>query len=617
MSFIFQIWFFLLGITSSIFILFRDKKNDSFFLTSFGFVCFSLSFYLDVYSHLEENFSILTIYQSTHSLQPLLYRISSVWGSHSGSMLLWIWLLSSITFLFDCFHLKSPQYFNVKQSIIKNQNLLLIFFSAYTFFTSNPFLNLPLCIFDGMELNPVLQDIVLAIHPPFIYLGYLFTSLLFSTTISILSFPNEDIRECFKIIIKYARLAWVFLTLGISLGSWWAYYELGWGGFWFWDPVENASLLPWILLTALLHTNYQRVTLILSFLSFYSCVLGTFFVRSGLLDSVHSFASDQSRGLWILCFLLLLLTLFFFKFKNNIHLVHFANSHKQSHDLSQIKQWNIVFSIWIYITVLLGTFYPSIHQLIFQEGITLGPHFYHSMIFPIIIPMIIFMIFSAKYNDTIRFSLVKWSNNTSLFIGVSSGLLFWLFIQNFHLIIKFFSIPLIFLSILLILELIKSIIHYFRYTHSLRSIGFILSHFGFALAILGLSLWNHFSSEKHLIMFPGDCVHFGGLQWVFREVNFLKGPNYDSLYGNFLLLKDHQICGVLFPEKRHYLINNYYSTKVDIQSHWFSDIHAIIGDGNLYTGWSVHLYYYPFISFLWIGTFLLALGIAIEFWKTK
>lgn len=649
-------FFFLLGILSillSLFPLQQSKWFSSFcFLLicfSFSFFCFSFSFFSFIFYHLQENFSLQTIFQSTHSLQPIFYRISSVWGSHSGSMILWTWILSFLSFFFlytlpyslrkDSFYLR----------VAKIQSLILLFFSSYTYFTSSPFLTFDQTTFQGTELNPVLQDIVLAIHPPLIYVGYLTTSLLASHSISLLwsqytnphLFHSTTVLKSSHDFIWYARISWICLTCGILLGSWWAYYELGWGGFWFWDPVENASLLPWILLTALLHKPSCHLTILLSFFSFYSCVLATFFVRSGLLDSVHSFAADQQRGLWILCFLILSLLLFLILFYLSFTTFHFflndtasqITSHQDSHNnsfsklpssllkksnITPITWWNQLFFLWIFLVVLIGTFYPTLHQLIFQQGITLGPSFFHSMIFPLLTPMLFLMILSTKLQSL---SLITWSKILIL-ISFQLGFLIGSFLFCsfvFTISYDYFTSSLFFtyLASCAILQLIPAIWSYFCHQSPFRSISFLFSHFGVALAVLGLSLWNHLADQKHLIMFPGDSYFFEGIQWVFREVNFLKGPNYDSFYGNFALFKKDSLCAVLFPEKRHYLIQDTYSTKVDIHSHWFSDLHTILGDGNLYTGWSVHFYYYPFLSFLWIAGFFLIAGVLFQLYKEK
>jgi len=600
---------------------------------------FSISLIISIYYHIENNFSISSAFSSVHSSQPILFKITSVWGSHSGSMLLWCFLMSCYHYIFCFFIVKKTLYnYQMIRKSVQIFSILMVFFIIYMTVTSNPLLRLNHVNYEGNELSPVLQDIVLAIHPPIIYIGYLGCIIPF--IISLASFSNH-LKELPKEIIFcvkwFSRISWIFLTVGILLGSWWAYYELGWGGFWFWDPVENASLLPWLIVTILLHESFTSMLSwrIIGFLSFYSSVLGTFFVRSGFLDSVHSFASDNQRGAWILFFLIFSFLWFLYNLIKYIYNWPIKKNLQTNFEYDKITVWSQMIFLIFYIIILIGTFFPAIYNQLYDEGISIGPSFYNRMMIPFLFPTLILMIFSSYFS---RISFIEWVKVKRLFsyvTGIFLGFLFILFIVNYQNVIIFFEnmeykyiiwnpIMISMVSLYLIFNNIKQLIINFKRIFSKKgsklehvrdrliySTGVLIIHMAVGIGILGLSLWTLFSKEKHIVMFPGDQENFADKTWVFREVNFLKGPNYDSFYANFSILKSNLLCGTLFPEKRCYNFQNTFSTKVDIQSNFFTDYHIIIGDGNIYTGWITHLYYFPFISFLWLSGLCFMIGICL------
>nr|NP_044789.1 heme lyase [Reclinomonas americana]AAD11904.1 heme lyase [Reclinomonas americana] len=592
-------------------------KNQIQILISIYFFILTLSFFSLLESHLFSNISIINILNSTHSKQPLIYKICALWSNHEGSMLLWCWILSIYTYSLLFLRKLTIDFF---RSTILIQSLINLFFLFFILFTSNPFLQIIDRFLDGKQLNPILQDIVLSIHPPLVYLGYLGFSIPFSLTIAYLFNHSKETQAWLFYIQKYNLISWCFLTFGIFLGSWWAYYELGWGGWWFWDPVENASLMPWILSTALLHSilntkksnTLTKTTIYLSFFCFYSSLLGTFFVRSGLIDSVHSFASDSNRGQFIFCFLFFLFLIF-------IYLILKYNKYIFSKDIRNLFSkeglisLNQFFFISFYIIILIGTFYPTIHYFFFKQSITIGPSFYNQMIIPILVPFFIFMISSLYFHwESIKIKKIFFSTKELLFIFCFSTAIFsFLFFENYQrFYILYLFIPFLVWSIL------KHFYSFFIFK-KYNSFSMLISHFGVTIFILSVLLWYCFYKESHQIMYPGDRHFFNHYEYIFKGINLIKGPNYDAFYGSFLILKNNTINGTLFPEKRHYYIQDFYASKVDIHSNFFDDVHAIIGDGNLYTGWSTSFYVYPFLSWIWFAGFLLVLGGLVSIFKKK
>lgn len=596
-------------------------------LNSIAFIFITIAFFILIYNHIENNFGILNVVHSSNSNLPVFFRFSGVWGSHSGSMILWCWILSFYSLLYNVMFSIEDKLTHYYTIVINS--IVGTFFGLYTILTSNPFLNMVDICYEGKELNPVLQDVILAIHPPLIYMGYLGSMIPFSVCFSLLikhfktnfelKVENGQILQLKNIVKFFARISWILLSVGILLGSWWAYYELGWGGFWFWDPVENASLLPWIALTILLHDSKSGYLswILCSFLSFYSSILGTFLVRSGLVESVHSFASDNQRGFWVMFFLIVIMLVFILPFIRLVIMTQDLNVKKIA---TQMSTWSQMILCWIYIIVLIGTFYPSIHMLVFKEGISIGPSFYNQMIIPFLLPAVILMTLTNYINSLQNIQVLTLCRLIAFPLGISIGVISTsiMLFNEYYEVLKFAdslyisSLFMVVCSFTLIVSLIINLYKLGRrniYYNTIRDYNVLLGHFGVGIGILGLSSWNMFSREKHLIMYPGDAEHFMGKTWLFREVNFLKGPNYDSFYGNFALLDRNSICGVIFPEKRHYFTGDTYASKVDIQSNIFSDYHIIIGDGNIFTGWSTHIYYYPFISFLWMSGIFFLCGI--------
>lgn len=539
------------------------------------------------YSYIISDFSILNIKENSHISLPLLYKITALWGNHEGSILLWSFILIVLTFLIIFIFRNLSIIYLYKTVYI--QNVFIIFFIIYTIFTSNPFIYTYIYSLNGSELNPILQDTVLAIHPPLIYIGYINSSI--NLSLVSISLIEKNYNEILKKYLNISGLiTWIFLTIGILLGSWWSYYELGWGGWWFWDPVENSALLPWLLTLILIHSiKYEyliRWTILVNISIFIFSILGTFFVRSGILVSVHSFAVDYSRGILIFVFLIILLILTGILYFKNIKYLykHTYYSYKAIDNIITIN--NIIILI-IFTTILLGTVLPTIYSMFLNKNISIGISFYNKTIIPMIIPILIIMSMITYINK------IKEINNYIFSIGTLLFILFIIFIYRidfsyYHLII-----------LMLLLWLITSLIKYVSLYKIINPM--ILAHLGFFVFITGIIISSVSQLDSVQIVFPGEEINLENHIFNFRDINYITGLNYYSIYGNIAVINKGDYINILFPEKRYYFIKGIYITKSVIYSNYFADIYAIIGDGNFKSGWYTKYYYRPLMSFIWIG----------------
>lgn len=569
------------------------------------------------YSFLCSDFSIINVLENSHSAQPLMYKISALWGNHEGSMLLWCWILNLYFFLF--FHSIPEEWKETLfwKKMATHATYINLFFLFFTFYTSNPFLRSFHINLDGFELNPILQDPGLIIHPPLLYCGYIGFSIIF---VMLLSGSNEQaIPTYFTHYAQYWTLIpWVFLTLGITLGSWWAYHELGWGGWWFWDPVENASLMPWLTGVALIHSlssldKKKRISYWSYFLgisSFLLSLLGTFFVRSGLLSSVHSFANDSARGVFILAFIVVILILSLSSFLYRNSEIFFSVEDDPFTRKHGIIVQNILLSVMTF-TIILGTFSPVIFSSFFARDISIGPPFYNHLIIPMMIPFILFMTITPflsykQFRLIPSFVFLKQKDIWIGFIASSLILILW-GIQDAPLTNALFIVT----SLLMVATL------FIHLRDSRRNISMIISHLGFGIAVLVISVSGYLFQESIQIMKPGNQVKLGDHRFIFKGADYLKGPNYHSSYGSFVVLdeKSKKPVATLTPEKRFYFIQGIFATKASIHTNPISDIYAIIGDGNLENGWYTRFYHYPGVSYLWIGGVLIASGAALSAYK--
>lgn len=581
-------------------------------VTSIYFMYNTILFVILVITHIQSDVSVINAFTNTHSTQPILYRIIGLWGNHEGSMLLWEWILSLYTYTLLFLRKLPIQLF--KHTVLA-QFTLNIFFLLFIIITSSPYLQITYNrILEGTELSPILQDIVLSIHPPLVYAGYIGLSVPLSITIGYLRTYGIHIKPWIYYIQVYNTISWSFLTIGIFLGSWWAYYELGWGGWWFWDPVENASLMPWILSTSLMHsiqaTKKTHVltkwTIVLSTLCFYSSIIGTFFVRSGFLDSVHSFTSDTHRGYYILTILVILcfyLIYMYAMYSKYIEL-KYIYSLLSKEGLILLNQF---YFVSFYLIVAIGTFYPILYNMLSNKSITIGPSFYNQALIPITLPFILLLSYTSYINwhgirDMYHIKKEDFRRSLLYAVGICIGIYSFAYTVNYNgpVILYVYLPSLLFALLYIIIGAIKK--------HKQWSASVVLGHIGVLMLLLSITLWYINNEEKHLIMHPGDQVVLNDNTYVLRGIDVIRGPNYESYYGSFLISKSNKVTGVLFPEKKYYYVQDFYASKVDINSNVFQDIHAIIGNGGTNSGWEISIYVYSNMSWIWFSSVFMVTG---------
>ena len=565
-----------------------------------------IAFFLLIYSHVISDFTILNVVQNSHTTKPILYKISGVWGNHEGSMLLWILVLAVFNyFLFKLYNNKNTIFIS---KTLEVQAFITIGFIVFTIFTSNPFEVIFPSPENGLGFNPVLQDPALAIHPPLLYIGYVGFSAAFSISVATLKLNIVNSLPWYNYMKPFVLAAWTFLSIGIALGSLWAYYELGWGGWWFWDPVENASFMPWLLGTALLHSliivekrqSLQAWVLLLAILAFLLSVVGTFLVRSGILTSVHTFALDPSRGIYILAFTALLgfysLILFGSNSKKYFNDNYFAFFSKEGAILI-----NNIFMIIVCSTVFLGTIYPLLIEAITNKKISVGEPYYNSTVIPILIPAILVMGVGP---------ILSWGKQNKL--EIAKKILPSIFITTIFTII-FFSIyhlisPIGVVGIVLAFWIISNnLVIFFKKIN--RAFGMIISHLGVGLLILGITGSSVWQIEKIINMKTDAEVNINKYKIVFDSIEEVKGPNYLALRGNFLVYdKNKNIITILKPENRFYPITGNFTSEASIHTNMLRDLYIVLGDGNLQKGWTVRLYYNPLVVWIWIGALVIFLG---------
>ena len=495
-----------------------------------------LSFFCLIYSFIISDFSNETVYNNSHTTKPIFYKISGTWGNHEGSLLLWLFVLTLFLFLFIISSKKQPIKYRLLTIFF--QQIIIIGFFLFLLLTSNPFEFLFPVPNQGLGLNPILQDPALAIHPPILYLGYVGSSIIFSASLSALVQKNIN-KNWAAHIKKWIFITWIFLTLGILLGSIWAYYELGWGGFWFWDPVENVSLMPWLCLTALLHTItilekrllLKSWTLILAIATFSLSMSGTFLVRSGILNSVHTFANDPKRGIFILIFLFVLIFLslaIFFVYqvkeefpKNKIFFIS-----KETSIL--INNW---FMMYFLSVVLIGTTYPIFLEVITNDKISVGPPFYHKLIIPFLFPFLLFMAIGPKLN-WINDSFKKIKNQQIIFFVISIIITYFIVVNS--------SVKDLFLSTLIVgaLYLFFNVLNDF--INKKNNLSQKIAHLGFSLLVISIIFNSLFSSEFSANMKVGDKLNYNNIEINLKNIDTIDKKNYKSIIANFEIIKNQK-----------------------------------------------------------------------------
>ncbi len=555
------------------------------------------------------DFSLITVYQNSHSLKPLFYKISGTWGNHEGSLLLWVIILTIFSFLFLILNKNHPKNYRLYTLII--QNLLILGFLLFIIFNSNPFSSIIPIPKEGLGLNPILQDPALAIHPPLLYIGFVGSSIYFSAAMA--SMISNYSGSLFAQSIKsWVLISWIFQTLGILVGSIWAYYELGWGGFWFWDPVENASLLPWFAMTALLHSllvlekrnTLYFWTIILCLMTFTLSVTGTFLVRSGILNSVHTFANDPSRGIYILIFLSLMIFasiyFLFSKYKPTNDLIN-SNS-KETFVL--INNWFMMFYL---ITVLLGTLYPIFTDAISNNKISVGPPFYNSVIIPVVIVFLIFMAIGPQA----KWIKNKFSNlrSTLLILGGAIIINFAIvyFLKSYSLISNLILISSLFL-------IMSSIFDFFK--KSRLSFPRIISHLSFGFLILFIGLNHNFSVEKDFNLKLGEAKKIDDYEFALLDLKLSQENNYKAVVGKLEVNNSNTMKRkILYPEIRIYDNPQTLTYEASIQTSFLGDHYLTMSNIDRSEYYNIKFQHKPLMIWIWISVLLLSFGGFLSLFK--
>ena len=569
-------------------------------------LCAFLSFLSLMYSYLVSDFSVVNVFQNSHTTKPLLYKIAAVWGNHEGSMLLWILVLAIFNYFIFKLYNKTNSIFISKT--LETQAFVTIGFLLFTLLTSNPFERIMPVPTNGLGFNPILQDPALAIHPPLLYIGYVGFSAAFSFSISAMSIESIEKVPWYNYMKPFVLAAWTFLTIGIAFGSIWAYYELGWGGWWFWDPVENASFMPWLLGTALVHSlvtvekkmMLQKWVLLLAILAFLLSVVGTFLVRSGILTSVHTFALDPARGIYILVFIGIL---------GAYSLILFALNSKKFLDKNYVSFLsregsilvNNIIMIVVCSSVFLGTIYPLIIEAFSNNKISVGEPYYNSTVVPIVIPAILIMgvvpLLSWK-----KIGVKKIFSKTlpSIVLTIIVTTIFLWIYQSYN--------PLGLIGIFLVCWVISNIV--FKQNNIPKfSKSMVMAHIGISLLILGVTGSSVWQKEKIIRMKVNDETIIHNYNIIFKEIKEVVGKNYIALQGNFWIYNNKKsIITKLNPENRFYPVTNNSTTEASIHTNLLRDLYIVLGDGNEKDGWVVRIYYNPLVVWIWIGAFVIFLG---------
>ncbi len=595
------------------------KKNNQILLQkiinlSLSQLFFSiLCFILLIYGYVSSDFSLINVFQNSHTSKPLFFKIAGTWGNHEGSLLLWI----NILVIFSYFFLIKGKNYNINFRLITLiiQNFLIIGFLLFLLITSNPFVPIYPVPSEGLGLNPILQDPALAIHPPLLYVGFVGSSIYFSAAIASLM-TNFKGKEFANSIKTWVLISWVFQSLGIIVGSIWAYYELGWGGFWFWDPVENASLMPWFVITALMHsvivlekrnTIYSWV-IILCLLTFILSVTGTFLVRSGILNSVHTFASDPSRGLYILIYLSIMVVgsfLAFFKYQQK-EIYNFSLKSKETFVL--VNNW---FMLFFLITVILGTLYPIFLEVLIQKKISVGPPFYNILIIPIVIPFLIFMAIGPKISWIKHNSVKIWPIIYLLILATILNFIIIYFFGSYSILTNLIIISAIFLIINTLIDLKNSFAK-----KGDSSFSRIISHLGFAFLIFFIGINNHFSLEKDFNLKVGDKVKFENYKLDFKDLSIKERKNHKAIIGNFIFL--NKMTGVeekLFPEIRIYDQPKTLTYEASIKTKLSHDVYLTMSNIERSDYYNIKFQKKNFMIWIWLSAFIITIGGFLRLFK--
>ena len=586
-----------------------------FALLGFAFACLTMAF-------VTSDFSVKLVANNSHSLKPMLYKVTGVWGNHEGSLMLWVLILAFCGSLVASSNQGLPLV--LKARVLAVQSLITSVFLVFLIATSNPFERLAIPPLDGNDLNPLLQDPGLAFHPPFLYLGYVGLSLTYSFAVAALIGGRVDAAWA-RWVRPWTLFAWVWLTVGIALGSWWAYYELGWGGWWFWDPVENASFMPWLAATALLHSAIvterrnllMNWTILLAILAFSFTLIGTFIVRSGVLTSVHAFANDPDRGIFILAILAVAtcggLILFALR----------SGGSKASQGFSVVSREsglilnNLLLCVAAFV-VFVGTIWPLVAELAWDRKLSVGPPFFDQAFTPFMVVLALVLPIGAampwKRGDLAR-SIARFRGWFA--VALALGVLTWV-IQSGGRMLGPVGVA---LSAWLILGALRELLLGTLRRDSTKAMpkvdlarlprrvwGKTLAHAGLGITIFGISAITAWESTDIRLAQPGDNFSIANYEFRFTDIEQVVGPNYVSVMGTFDVARSGRLVATLNPEKRTYLVSGSQTTEAAIDTGLTRDLYVVLGDRRDDGSWVVRTYVKPFAIWIWAGAMLMALG---------
>ena len=583
---------------------------------TFGQLLFvSISFGCLIWSFTNDDFSVLYVANNSQLSLPMAYKVSAVWSAHEGSLLMWILILAIWTATVSKFTSKIPLKFISK--VIAILGFLSVGFLLFILLTSNPFERLIPAAIDGADLNPLLQDPGLVIHPPILYIGYVGFSVAFAFAIAAMLSGNLD-QQWARWAKPWTIMSWLFLTIGIALGSWWAYYELGWGGWWFWDPVENASFMPWLVGTALIHSLsvterrglFKSWTLLLAISAFSLSLLGTFLVRSGIIVSVHAFATDPTRGYFILSFLGLVvigaLILYAWRAPGLDSNVGFSFLSRETFLLL-----NNVLLVIATILILFGTLAPLFFEILNGEKISIGAPWFEVAFLVPMIPLILLLGLGMhtawrKQNVKPWIKLLKSPFIFSIIIGILLPLVFYGRSSLLLVVGCGSALWIIASSLIQPLRSLKRAEGKAVITRS--ALGMSVAHLGMGLFVIGVTITSAFGIESDRAMRIGETSEVAGLQFEFRELRDVQGPNYVAIEGVLDIRDKGKFIGTVRPQKRQYLVQKDLMTEAGIHPTWNKDLFVALGEKIGDNTWSVRIQYKPMIRFIWIGAFVMAIG---------
>lgn len=579
-----------------------------------------LAFAALAYSFMHNDFSVRYVAEHSNSQLPMHYRFAAIWGGHSGSLLLWVTILSVWTVAVATFSKHLPE--EMVARVLGVMGLIAVGFLLFMLFTSDPFTRLFPAAADGQDLNPLLQDPGLVIHPPMLYMGYVGFSVAFSFAIAALLGGKLDATWA-RWSRPWTTVAWVFLTCGVMLGSWWAFYELGWGGWWFWDPVENASFMPWLVGTALIHSlavtekrgAFKSWTVLLAIAAFSLSLLGTFLVRSGVLTSVHSFAVDPKRGVFILAFLVVVIGSSLLLFAWRAPKIGLGGKFDIISRESMLLSNNVLLSVAA-AAVFIGTLYPLFMDALGLGKLSVGPPYFDAVFVPLMALTILMMGLGAlaRWKQSSMSELIKrvrWGFVAALILAIMLPFIFkhWTPMIALGLLMSFWIVASLVVSLEQRWRGDGPFIQRVR-NQSLSYYGMHLAHLGVAVFIIGVTVVNGYQTERDVRMNVGDTVDSGGYVFRFDGVRSITGPNYSAKEAHLTVTKNGQLVTALLPQKRTYNVSGMPMTKAAIDTDIFRDLYVSMGEPipDSQGAWSMRVYYKPFVVWIWGGCLLMAFG---------